>query len=52
MNKINGKTFLRRTLALKLHKNISLQDTIIISGTPRGGTTWFMELIETLPDPE
>ena len=50
----NGITFLKRNvdlLALKLHKkNISMQDTIIISGTPRGGTTWFMELIETLPE--
>ncbi len=36
-------------LSSKLHDNISIQDTIIISGTPRGGTTWFMELINTLP---
>ncbi|HIH72124.1 MAG: Uncharacterized protein XD43_1711 [Thermococcales archaeon 44_46] len=38
-------------LAHKLIKRkINIRDTIIVSGTPRGGTTWFMELLETLPD--
>jgi len=32
------------------HKGGKLSDTIVISGTPRGGTTWFMELIDTLPE--
>jgi len=27
----------------------NLKDTIVISGTPRGGTTWLMEILETLP---
>lgn len=36
-------------LSSKLHK-FNIGDTIVISGTPRGGTTWFMELLETLPD--
>jgi len=25
------------------------KDTLVISGTPRGGTTWLMEILETLP---
>jgi len=29
-------------------ESISLQDTIIISGLPRGGTTWLMEIMATL----
>lgn len=47
-----GITFLKRNadlLASMFHWNTDIQDTIVISGTPRGGTTWFMELIETLP---
>ena len=48
-----GVRFLRRSidlLALNLHTGASMRDTIIISGTPRGGTTWFMDLIESLPE--
>lgn len=50
---VNGIMFLKRNidlLALKLREGTDIQDTIIISGTPRGGTTWFMEIIETLPE--
>jgi hypothetical protein len=31
-------------------KETKLDDTILIFGTPRGGTTWFMELLENLAD--
>ncbi len=27
-----------------------IEDTIVISGTPRSGTTWLMEMLATLPD--
>ncbi|USH00419.1 sulfotransferase domain-containing protein [Thermococcus argininiproducens] len=38
-------------ISYKLIKHkFNIQDTIIIAGTPRGGTTWFMELLETLPE--
>ena len=49
---VNSIIFMKRyvdLLSLQLHGNARIQDTIIVSGTPRGGTTWFMELIETLP---
>ena len=34
---------------LSIHKGANLRDTIIISGSPRTGTTWIMEILETLP---
>jgi len=30
-------------------RNYNIKDTIVISGPPRGGTTWLMELLDTLP---
>ncbi|MFX0132466.1 MAG: sulfotransferase domain-containing protein [Candidatus Hodarchaeota archaeon] len=35
---------------LAFQKNFSINDTIAIFGSPRSGTTWLMELIETLPN--
>jgi len=32
-----------------LHK-FRIEDSIVISGSPRSGTTWLMELLKTLPD--
>jgi hypothetical protein len=34
----------------RVNKRTKLEDTILILGTPRGGTTWLMELLETLPE--
>lgn len=34
----------------KLNKDYDIRNTIVVSGTPRGGTTWLLELLETLPD--
>lgn len=36
-------------LGARIHRDVRLQDTIIVAGTPRGGTTWLMEIIATLP---
>lgn len=33
----------------KLH-DFKMEDTVVISGTPRSGSTWLMEIIETLPE--
>jgi len=33
-----------------LHKGADIKDTIVISGTPRSGSTWVMEILDTLPD--
>ena len=33
-----------------LGKAFNIRDTIMISGTPRGGTTWIMEILATLPN--
>lgn len=30
-------------------KNINIHDTVVISGTPRSGTTWLMEIIGSIP---
>jgi hypothetical protein len=32
-----------------LHGEANINDTIVISGAPRSGTTWLMEILETLP---
>ena len=31
-------------------KKVNIHDTIIILGTPRSGTTWLMEILETIPE--
>ena len=53
IRQIRRYTLTRSPIELISHKlikrEVNIQDTIIISGTPRGGTTWFMELLETLP---
>ena len=48
--KMNEKTIFKiiDLLMLKLQKEPKLEDTIILSGAPRGGTTWLMEILETL----
>ena len=33
-----------------LKKDFDIKDTILISGTPRSGTTWLMELLAAIPD--
>lgn len=47
-NAISFEKMIIDLLSSRIHRNINIGDTIVISGTPRGGTTWFMELIETL----
>jgi len=44
-----GFKYLVDALATQIN-TYKLEDTITLSGTPRGGTTWFMELLETLPE--
>lgn len=36
--------------SLALRKDFSVEDTIIVSGSPRSGTTWVMNILNTLPD--
>jgi len=36
-------------LWLAINKGANIKDTIVISGAPRSGTTWIMEILETLP---
>ncbi|KPU64085.1 hypothetical protein EP1X_01285 [Thermococcus sp. EP1] len=47
---ISYNRYVVESFIFKTHKDYKLEDTIIISGTPRGGTTWFLEILETLPD--
>ncbi|MFX0035954.1 MAG: sulfotransferase domain-containing protein [Candidatus Hermodarchaeota archaeon] len=47
-NILKKNLFLLDHLSFK-YKKIKTQDTLIISGTPRSGTTWLMEIIEKLP---
>lgn len=35
-------------ITARLH-NFRIEDTIVISGTPRSGSTWLMELLESIP---
>lgn len=30
-------------------REFKVEDTIVVSGVPRSGTTWLMEILETLP---
>ncbi|MFW6116579.1 MAG: hypothetical protein ACOC6F_02525 [bacterium] len=34
----------------RLRGDTDLKDTIVVAGVPRGGTTWLMEILATLPD--
>jgi len=36
-------------ITARLHE-FKIKDTVIISGAPRSGRTWLMELLETLPE--
>ena len=36
-------------LCAKLNGNLNVKDSIIISGSPRAGTTWLMEILSNLP---
>ncbi|CAD5243168.1 sulfotransferase [Thermococcus camini] len=36
-------------ITARLH-DFRIEDTIVISGTPRSGSTWLMELLESLPE--
>lgn len=51
INRCNPLMFLRRkidTVTSKLDKGCRIEDAIMISGVPRGGTTWFMEILSSL----
>jgi len=37
-------------IGTRIWTNKNLESTVLISGTPRGGTTWLMEILETLPE--
>jgi hypothetical protein len=37
-------------ISLQINRLKKLEDTIVISGSPRSGSTWLLEILETLPN--
>jgi len=47
--KLKAKEIIDKVGTLISSNNVKIENTIIISGSPRSGTTWLMEILGTLP---
>ena len=46
----HGLGAVKSLLDINLSKDFKIEDVIIICGVPRSGTSWLMEILETLPE--
>jgi len=50
VNVLTRMRYILEVIISKIPRDYEIKDTIVISGTPRGGTTWLMEILATLPE--